>query len=240
MKILVDVGNTRTKYIFENDGALNKKQIINNEQLVSSWFDVNLVKANEIIIASVSQPGITQNFQKWANKNNINIRIVESERERFGITNCYDNPEQLGVDRWLALIGGSTRYPNKSLLIIDAGTATTIDLLSKNGQHQGGWIFPGIDSLFSRVLKSTTKVNAQKKHIPEILFGKNTSACVNNGCWAATVGLVKQAIIQAEHIEPIDHIILLGGNANSLANILSEPVIILDNLIMEALQQYIT
>ena len=68
----------------------------------------------------------------------------------------------LGVDRWLAILAAAFKlYPQKNVLIIDAGTATTVDLLAKSGVHQGGWILPGItipclNSVLNLILRSTS------------------------------------------------------------------------------------
>ena len=154
----------------------------------------------------------------------------------------------MGIDRWLALLGTIHLYPNENVLIIDAGTATTVDLLASNGQHQGGWILAGIKALFSSILTHSTLVHAENKTLPSLAFGSNTSDNVNNACWAATLGMIEQAIEQGQVLASIDRIILNGGDGMALTKLVlaqtSEKFIavtniqFIENLIFYGLQEY--
>jgi len=238
MKVMLDIGNTRTKYVIKQGDFAEQIQTIENVKLTATWLSKNWQNARQILIANVNKSTVTQALTHWATENRVTLTNVESESERFGIHNCYDNPTTLGVDRWLTLIGGNRQYPNKNILIIDSGTATTIDFLTSNGEHQGGWILPGIDTLFASILTKTSKVDAAYISSASISLGKNTSECVNSACWAATVGLINVAIAQIRHTKVIDEIILLGGNAKSLTNFLNEAVIIDQYLIFSGLERY--
>jgi len=152
MKVMLDIGNTRTKYLLKQNGLIQTIQTIDNKKLTTAWFNDNWQSAEHILIANVNQPTITHELEQWANKKAITINVVESESERFGVTNCYDQPKTLGIDRWLSLIGAACDYPNRNVLIIDSGTATTIDFITSGGKHQGGWILPGIVTLFESII----------------------------------------------------------------------------------------
>jgi type III pantothenate kinase len=235
---MLDIGNTRTKYLLELNGIVQTIQTIDNKKLTTAWFNENWQSAKHILIANVNQPKITHELELWANKKAITINIVESEIERFGVTNCYDKPKTLGVDRWLSLIGATCEYPNRNVVIIDSGTATTIDFITSEGKHRGGWILPGIVTLFESIITRTAHVDAKYNTSPSISLGKNTSECVNSACWAATVGLIEVTITKIQENYPIDEVIMLGGNADSLKILLGELVTIDQNLIFSGLQQY--
>ena len=239
MILLVDIGNSRTKYIYLEDLNCKKCQLVSNDLLGGSWYEKHWLKSEKIILANVSQNSLTNTIQEWAYKNDINTTIVASESERFGLRSFYRQPKQLGVDRWLALLGAMSLFRNKDILIVDAGTATTVDLLSAKGQHFGGWILPGINIMFDSVLASTTKVDANKEAMANLAFGDNTSDNVNNACWAATVGAIELAVVQAKQQSiTVDLIILTGGNAKYLHTLISYQTLIEENLIFHGLELY--
>ena len=170
---------------------------------------------------------------------------VHSEQQKNALTSAYQEPTTLGIDRWLALLGATRLYPNQNVLIIDAGTATTVDFVDNLGQHQGGWILAGIQALFDSILANSTLVFAKEKAQASVSFGKNTSDNVNNACWAATLGLIKQAISQAQQLGELEQIIFTGGNGSALADLLTSEdndLItknrVINNLIFYGLQEY--
>jgi len=238
MKLMIDIGNSRTKFVLIQDENTEQIQSIDNVKLTSTWFNANWQNVTQILIANVNQPIITHTLERWAAEKAIMINSIDSESERFGVINCYNEPKTLGIDRWLTLIGAANNYPNKNIVIIDSGTATTIDFLTLDGKHQGGWILPGINTLFDSILAKTSNVNATYIPSASITIGKSTSECVNSACWAATLGLIDVTIAQIKQSNVIDEIIILGGNAKALASLLREPVIIDQYLVFSGLQHY--
>lgn len=240
MIALVDIGNSRTKYAFHLDGELSESKALANERLTLQWLQQTFVGVTRVIIANVSSNSLNELVKGWARSNQVNCQIVCSEKTNFGVTSAYEQPKQLGVDRWLAMLGARKMYPDQNVLIVDAGTATTIELLAGSGQHLGGWILPGLTTMFDSVLTQTSRVAANKLLTPSLAFGKNTSENVNNACWAATVGAVEVAIRQAEQlITTLDVILLTGGNEKSLSSLLNKPVVSVNNLIFIGLESYI-
>jgi len=241
MIILVDVGNTRTKYVIGELTANNLPRIIENNKITSQWLTQVWGGANNIIIASVVFQGVNDLICDWARHHHKKLLFVNSETERFGVTNSYQQPKTLGVDRWLALLGAAILYPKTSVVIIDAGTATTVDVLDCNGTHQGGWILAGVDLLLSSLRSSTSKVKFELSHTITPNFGKSTSACVNNAAWAATTSLINTGIEKAQNEFNIQYCFLLGGNAERLLPYIEfSKVKIINDLIFHGLKRYST
>ncbi len=69
----------------------------------------------------------------------------------MGITNGYNDPSKLGIDRWLAILGAATQFKGQNLCVFNCGTAITMDIVTANGEHQGGLIFPGVQLLHRAV-----------------------------------------------------------------------------------------
>lgn len=239
MKVLVDIGNTRTKYLIEQGNGKNIRGITDNKKITEHWLSKYWDIASHLMIASVKSGLLTELISRWAGENKVDVSFIESEKKRFGITNSYQQPKTLGVDRWLTLVGASSLFPNSGVIIIDAGTATTLDVLDENGMHQGGWILSGIDLLLSQLNNNTSKVLFEVSELADTGFGQSTSECVNNAAWAATIGMINTGIIKAKNTYNIKHCILLGGNAARVELFIEfTDVQIINDLIFEGLKRY--
>ena len=250
MILLIDIGNSRTKYAQLSQGKISTTVQLNNHDFTPVYFSQHFSKASRIIVANVAKSSLTAELAKWCAQQAIDFEQVHSEQQKKALISAYQEPTTLGIDRWLALLGVNHLFPTETVLIIDAGTATTIDLLASNGQHQGGWILAGIKALFSSIISHSTLVHADdSKSTTSLAFGTNTTDNVNNACWAATLGMVQQGIIQAQQLGDFDRIVLTGGNGKALTalllaqtneNILTvQNIQFIDNLIFYGLKEYV-
>lgn len=248
MIILIDIGNSRTKYVQLIEGNLSATTQLNNNEFSVAYFTTHFTQASRIIVANVAQSVLTNELDTWCVEQEISFKQVHSEQQKNALISAYREPTTLGIDRWLALLGAIHLYPQENVLIIDAGTATTVDLLASSGQHQGGWILAGIKALFNSILSHSTLVHAENKTVASLAFGTNTTDNVNNACWAATLGMIKQAIEQAQQLIHIDRIVLTGGDGRALTTLLLAQktakintvanIQFIDNLIFYGLQEY--
>jgi type III pantothenate kinase len=248
MILLIDIGNSRTKYVEFIEGKISTTVQLNNQDFIATYFTKNFSNASQVVVANVATSSLTNELSKWCQEQAINFNQVYSEQQKKALTSAYQEPTTLGIDRWLTLLGASYLFPKEHVLIIDAGTATTIDLLASNGQHRGGWILVGIKALFNSILSHSTLVHAESKSTPSLVFGTNTTDNVNNACWAATLGMIQQGITQAQQLGNIDRIVFTGGNGKALTTLLltqtNEHIIdvqsiqFIDNLIFYGLQEY--
>ncbi len=243
MKLLVDIGNTRCKFINTEQVLTHQYQEISNSQLSAQWMTQNWHNGSQLLIASVNKTQLNSEIERWASAHAVTLNWAQSEAQALGVISGYQDPKQLGVDRWLALLAANSLFPMKNLLIIDAGTATTIDCLSAHGQHLGGWILAGIDLQLSSLITNTSNIVAEKNDNAQLSFGFNTSQCVNSACWATTIGAIVMAQHQANALQADpDHIILTGGNAHKIMQLLPSHLSIktqvVDNLVLIGLLNY--
>lgn len=248
MMLLIDIGNSRTKYVQLINGELSATTQLNNDDFSVAYFSKYFSQTRRVIVANVAKSALTNELSTWCAEQKISYKQVHSEQQKKALISAYQEPTTLGIDRWLALVGTIHLYPKENVLIIDAGTATTVDLLASNGQHQGGWILAGIKALFNSILSHSTLVHAKSKTVPSLAFGTNTTDNVNNACWAATLGMIAQAIEQAQQLGDVDRIILTGGDGKALTTLLlaqtTENILAVqniqftDNLIFYGLQEY--
>lgn len=238
MKLLIDIGNTRSKLAYADKSNQYHIKAIDNNALTSDWIDQYFSDASQIILSSVASNRLKGLIKQWAKSKYIDFICVKTEPETFGVKNSYAEPSQMGVDRWLAILGANALYPNETVIIVDSGTATTVELLESN-THLGGWILPGIDMMYESLQSNTSKVIATPNDATAIELGTNTSDCVNNASVAATVGLIelaKRLAFEKGHVE--SRIILAGGNAQKLSPLLQTHNTVEPALIFYGMQRY--
>lgn len=140
-----------------------------------------------------------------------------------GVTIAYSDASQLGVDRWLAMLAARARLPDEPLMIVNAGSALTIDLLDASGQHLGGYIAPGLRTSSQALYAKTDGVGA-----PDVLMapvwppGDATLPCVESGFGAMyqgfLIGVWQQASEQVGILRPI----FTGGDGREMAALMKD------------------
>jgi type III pantothenate kinase len=156
------------------------------------------------------------------------IRWFRSQPACAGVTNGYRNPGQLGCDRFASLIGARHRYPGRALLIVTAGTATTVDALDATGRFVGGMILPGLRTMAQSLAVNTALLPAVEDARTERLFADNTQDAIVSGCIHAQVG----AILQAHAQWPAALCVLSGGGAPYIGPQLPFACERIDNLVV--------
>ncbi len=107
-----------------------------------------------------------------------------------GVTIRYSDPSRLGVDRWLAMLAAHAAS-TKACLVVDCGTALTIDKLTASGEHCGGYIIPGL-ALMRRSLEENTRIRLNKEfEAGGVALGHSTDEAVYHGSLAAAVALIR-------------------------------------------------
>ena len=232
MKLLIDSGNTKCKFATVIDNTV--------ENLES---EVVLSKLNsfvEIIYSDVANSAELQALLQKVNTNKTKVTRVQVTKEAFGITCAYESFQTLGIDRWLAIIAAEQLFPAKNLIIVDAGTAITVDILTANRQHLGGWIVPGIKLMEKSITDKAPNVFTAPSVKSEV-FGTSTPSALINGCMNAALGLIEQARLQFEtqtkdRSQPI--ILITGGDAQILSEHLKQTHIVNKSLVFLGLARF--
>ncbi|MEI8209720.1 MAG: type III pantothenate kinase [Methylococcales bacterium] len=235
MKLLIDSGNTRLKWAtLDEQGVITSQVMLNaqlsRQQLLDAW--VRLPRPEQIAIACVSATPLLALIDDvvedlWPN---LSIISVKSEAQAYGVYNAYQQPEKLGVDRWLALIAAHHFYPGAAC-IVDCGTAVTVDLIDAAGKHQGGLISPGL-TLMKKSLAGGTAQLSFNEVTYERGLANCTEAAIYNGTLLAVVGLIEH--ILSQQVQPVS-LILTGGDAEFVAAHLSTNALIDIDLVLRGL-----
>jgi type III pantothenate kinase len=154
----------------------------------------------------------------------------------LGVTNSYADPHTMGVDRWVAMIGAWREFGGP-LCVVDAGTAITVDVLDGDGQHQGGFILPGVDLMRRALSSGTGRIRVDALSAPDITPGTSTQACVSAGVWRGAVGAIQMLLADfADH-----RAVITGGHASLLMSLGvvadSRPDLVLEGLRLSLIQR---
>lgn len=231
MNILaVDAGNSRIKWgLYANDTWREQDWTPSAQpQLESQW--AALPRPDTIIVSNVggneTRHAIEQTSRKWG----FSPLYICARRSQCGVTNGYAEPEQLGSDRWAALIAAHHLHPGHDLLVVQAGTAVTVDTLAADGRFRGGLIVPGLNLMLDALARSTAGLRRQTgKAMP---FPDNTADAMFSGAVNALAGAVERSYLRLA-VKPV--CLLSGGDVDILLPLLSIPAQKEDNLVLEGL-----
>lgn len=230
--LLIDVGNTNAKFCLADGDSfteLSYKQALETLHSIKS-----------IAVASVADNKQVSSLLKKALEMEISIINAEVAAKSFGIECAYAEYKNLGIDRWLAVLAADTIYPKTNIVIVDAGTAMTIDFLSAEKKHLGGWIIPGLDLMKSSIIEKASKVFCGEKVAKE-RFGTDTPSAVSNGCLFTCVGAIELAasFLTEKSTTPIK-ILITGGNGQELSELINQENKRDEHLVFKGLNRFLT
>jgi type III pantothenate kinase len=236
-ELLVDIGNTRLKWCLHSAAGLTGLTALPHRNgqipgLQEAW--MVLPRPEVVRVASVAGAAIGESVAMLALRLWSIGAIFERPRSPFlGLTLAYAEPERLGVDRWLAMLAARHRTVGP-LLVVDCGTAVTLDAVDATGQHLGGLILPGISALGQTLFHSTGISPVSLPSFPHLL-GRNTNECIAAGALQAVVGVIQRVNLQLAIQGNKPHLILSGGDAARVAEQLEYVYEYVPELVLEGL-----
>lgn len=115
---------------------------------------------------------------------------------KTGLKLKYANPKEIGADLIAAAMGAVKLYPNKDMIIVDMGTATTLELVSKNNEFLGGSILPGLKISVDALATGTAKLPSVEIAKPAGIFGSSTTEAIQVGLFYGNAGAIKEICYQ--------------------------------------------
>lgn len=193
MILLVDVGNTRIKWLVWADGEALQRGHLFHRGIAPGLLGERLWSAleppSQVVIANVAGLEIGEALSGWIGRTwGLQARFAVTAASDFGVTNAYAFPQQMGVDRWVELVGARAGRL-APCCIVDCGTAITIDALSSAGLHLGGVIFPGVRLMRESLYRDTRRIPPEESG-QITYFGQSTRDCV----WGGTTYAVATSI----------------------------------------------
>ena len=143
--------------------------------------------------------------------------FAATEAAALGLRNSYRRPGQLGIDRWLAMLA-AWKERQTGVCVVDSGSALTIDFVAADGQHLGGYIIPGLESMRRVLLDDTRRVFSATDPRARLAAATSTESAVDNGLLLAHAGAVSLAVQQRSDGDFA--LVFSGGNGAALQDAL--------------------
>jgi len=243
MKLLVDIGNSRVKWASIDKNGLSEGQSFQRGKtgikaaLNKAWKKLENVEG--IYVANVGGDKLATQLSDWTEKQwQLSPVFIHTERKRFGVTNAYDEPAKLGVDRWLSLIA-ARQHARQAQCVIDCGTAMTIDIVTKTGQHQGGMILPGLSLMRSSLVANTHALTEESDEKEFKTLATNTYSAIQAGTLYSVTATLERIISDLE--ESFDNkirFIITGGDAENLLPLLPDNINHYPEIVLKGLAFY--
>lgn len=237
MTLLIDMGNTRIKSCLWDGGSFThlradpwQDQLL-PDSVCDAWLSYGVTR---IVACSVVSAHAEAQLEAIAAKNAITVTFVRSAPRWKSLQCAYRQYQNLGDDRWVAMIGGY-EPDSEATCVIDLGTAVTVDLIDSEGLHRGGAIFPGVNTMRHALTQQTHALKAEDREAAA--YADNTLSCIAGGTLFTVVGAIERYVHEARDL--LDgascRVIMTGGGAAQILPLLHEPVHHRQYLIFEGL-----
>ncbi|MFH4967652.1 type III pantothenate kinase [Gaetbulibacter sp. M240] len=233
MNLIIDVGNSFVKLaVFQVDTLIHKEQVrIEDVVSTSKRIKAQFPAIQNAIISSVNT--LSDQDMKYLFET---FHLIELHSEtKLPFKNLYKTPQTLGVDRLALISAAAKNYPDKNVLIIDAGTCVTFDFKDSETNYLGGAISPGLRMRYQAMHNLTAKLPLLETEYPDNFIGNTTAQSMHSG---VVNGLSQEidGVINQYKQEYLDlTVILTGGDANFLSKQLKSSIFANSNFLLEGL-----
>ncbi|MDH3714869.1 MAG: type III pantothenate kinase [Gammaproteobacteria bacterium] len=218
MILALDIGNRRLKWGcwegagFAAAGAFDWRGVDSLDGLPSET-------PARIVACNVAGPEIAQRVQNFcALRWDLVPAYLKTRRSCGAVTCAYDDPGELGADRWAALLGVHALY-GSDVCVIDCGTAVTMDVITAAGKHLGGAITPGLAAMRGALDRNTHQLT-DAHALPELL-ARNTRSGIQGGTLWGLAGAIDRLIDEAGRLSGLrPSCVITGGDAETLRELL--------------------
>lgn len=232
--LAVDAGNTRIKWGLHDLAVWRARGVVPTADpvnLARQW--AAAPRGTRVLASIVAADAVRQAIERAAAERGFTCLAIRSQPSQLGVTNGYRDPEQLGTDRWAALIAAHRSMPGHKL-VVNAGTALTVDALTAQGRFLGGLIVPGPSLMRRSLERGTAGLRLTDGSFDP--FPRSTPDAITTGAIQACVGAVQRvrADMAAQGADPIG-LVLSGGAALEIAAYLPMPATFNENLVLDGL-----
>ena len=214
--IYLDIGNTNARWKFED-----------------SYFESPILKFSVDELSKSSKIWVSNVSSNFVIKRKSNVSFVESQRKYKSLVNSYEEPRHLGSDRWLAMIASYELSLGEGFIVVDIGSAVTIDLVDNSGLHLGGIIFPGLFKI-----RNSFKYFPLEKEINAKGIGQSTKEAWSIGTLDLVVNGINQKIHELKQKTPYAKIYLTGGGFEDIKKLINFPYVYNKNLVLDGLELF--
>ena len=232
MILLIDAGNSRIKWrlVAEN---VHTSGTCTHDAPNDLAVCIETPGITRVLGCNVAGPAKGEALAAIIARRGLALEWISSSVQRCGVHNMYVHPARLGADRWAALIGARGYHPSRDVLVVMAGTATTLDILSADGRFTGGHILPGLELMRQALSHGTAQLpptGGRFRNHP-----RDTADAIVSGCLHAQAGAIERIF---RHMNAPGSVCLLsGGAADEIEPLLDIPFQRIDNLVLDGLHR---
>ena len=237
--LVIDVGNSRMKWAMRGPAGWTARGAVAIQDIgsltVRDW--QNLERPARAVGVNVAGEAARVRVEGQLSRWRMPIEWLAAAAEAGGVRNGYEHPGQLGADRWVSLIAARRRAiaaneaSPRSCIVVNAGTAVTIDALDANGVFRGGLILPGINLMLRALADNTAALRLQRGEFKP--FPATTADALFSGAIQAVCGAIEQMRWQVRDDGGEITCYLTGGSAPDIAPHLAPRVEHVENLVLE-------
>lgn len=205
MVLCLDIGNTQLfGGLFKDDKVVFRFRKVMNKGISSDEIGIFL---RSVIRENGFDPALVSRIAYCSVVPDLNHSLENSCRHYFniepfslkpgvktGLKIKYTNPGEVGADRIADAIGAYTLYPGKNIIIVDFGTATTIEVLTKDKEYLGGAIVPGLKIAMQALEERTARLPKVEIVKPERACGRSTVESIQSGLYFGNLGIVREIV----------------------------------------------
>jgi len=239
MKLLIDAGNTCIKWALVNrdewlrSGVMPIEQAVDLPQVFPDCSDIpgtGLYDIQQVWVSNVAGEEVARHIRNIKVGQSASFNFIVAREMQCGVRNGYSNAGQLGSDRWAALIAAWHLVRGKCM-VVNCGTAITIDTLSEEGKFLGGLILPGVDLMRRSLVAATSQLRLEQGSYAR--FPLNSADALFSGAIQACCGAIERqyALLDDDSVP----VVLSGGAAGVLHKNLRLPLRVEDNLVLQGL-----
>jgi type III pantothenate kinase len=233
MNLAIDIGNNYTKLaVFDNSeliwsNAYKTFRLVDLKDLYSKY------PIKKVILSDVS--GDIPKTEAYIKEHSQYLK-VEADTP-LPVTNRYKTPKTLGRDRIAAVVGAKALYPDDAILVIDAGTCITYELVTAANEYLGGGISPGLQIRFQALEKYTGKLPLLKKDDIDYLIGTNTEESILSGVINGAAAEINGIIDRYKEVYPGMRVLMTGGDGKFFESYMKSDIFVVPNLVLYGLHK---
>ena len=236
--LVLDAGNSRMKWgLHAGHGWVAQGATPNGEigtLALREW--QSLPRPARVVGVNVAGEAVRLRIEALLARWHVAPAWLTATAAACGVVNGYAKPEQLGADRWAALVaarrrGGATDLCPAPVVVVNAGTAVTIDTLDGSGRFRGGVILPGLRLMLRALADNTSALKTAPGQYQD--FPVNTADALYSGAVQAICGAIELARRRMQDHDAVVKCLLAGGAAAEIAPHLSGHPEVVDNLVLE-------
>lgn len=233
-RFFIDIGNSRIKIAAERSGEFDPLlPVFETPKEVLRWIDQNHNGEEEVVVCSVVEEVLRQ---LTAELKTLPVRVIENESIPRKYLD-YHTPETLGVDRFLACLGAAS-LSHSGVIVVDAGTACTIDYMTHDYIFHGGVIMPGLGTLKKSIQFNLPALPPFESKIPDHFPGKSSVESLQWGTIEMFTMGVREFINRLHDPDEDPVIWLTGGDARMVNNLLGKDYPVQQKLVFEGMRLF--